>query len=169
MSIPINKWVDKMKPNYLKISDIESLRKGEKLKLLCIDRNFYDLCDNSMVYTETNPEIPIKPTLFCKNNYIIDYIHCENIQGESHWKGIDTKYEYSAFNFHLNYFSHYWYPLDNNGFLPKKDPDGMMNFKDIELNYKNYDKSTLIGWRGPMLKWSDVEASTDLVTSYFTS
>ena len=35
-------WLEFMRPKYLKIRDIEKLKSGDKLKILCIDRNFYD-------------------------------------------------------------------------------------------------------------------------------
>ena len=48
-SIHINNWLNKMKHKYITIKDIEKLNKGDCIKLLAIDRNFYDLINNNEI------------------------------------------------------------------------------------------------------------------------
>lgn len=39
--------------------------------------------------------------------------------------------------------------MNKEGYLPS-------NLDVTLLNYRDYPKNTKIGWRGPMIKWSDV-------------
>ena len=146
-SIHINEWLNIMKHKYITIKDIEKLNEGECIKLLAIDRNFYDLIDNNEDGVSTPPEI------FLQDNYIFEYTHNNGLNGTIRWikeERIDN------FNFHINYNNYDWYPLNNEGKLPEDDPQGLFSFKDIKKNYREYPKDTLIGWRGPMLLWEDV-------------
>ena len=47
MTVTLNKWLENKKDKHLNISDIEKMKSGDKIKLLCIDRNFYDLIDHN--------------------------------------------------------------------------------------------------------------------------
>ena len=51
-----------------------------------------------------------------------------------------------------------WYPLNNNGKLGKKDRQGFADFKDkAGLHYSEFTKSTPLGFRGPMIKYSSLK------------
>lgn len=146
-SIHITKWLSNMKHKYITIKDIEKLNKGECIKLLAIDRNFYDLIDNNEDGIETPPEI------FLQDNYIFEYTHNNGLNGMIRWI---KEEKINNFNFDINYNNYDWYPLNNEGELPEDDPQGLFSFKDIKKNYREYPKDTLIGWRGPMLLWKDI-------------
>ena len=146
-SIHINSWLNIMKDKYITIKDIEKLNKGDCVKLLAIDRNFYDLIDNN----ETGIEMP--PDIFLQDNYIFEYTHNNKLNGMIRWIKEEN---INNFNFDINYNNDYWYPLNNEGELPEEDPQRLFSLKNIKKNYKEYPEETLIGWRGPMLLWEDV-------------
>lgn len=146
--LTLEEWLDLMKDKYLKISDISNLKTGESIKLLCIDRNFYDCIDMS-------GKIKL-PEDFFKSNYIIKYIQNNGLHGKANFN-CDDENEWNNFNFHINYAPECWYPLNNKGLLPKKDPQGFSIFTDNTIrDWREYPIDTLIGWRGEMLKWDDV-------------
>ena len=167
MTVTLNKLLENKKDKHLNISDIEKMKSGDKIKLLCIDRNFYDLIDHNL------NQPPSKPEDFFEFNYKIEYSHDKDLIGLSKWDygGEPTSNSDSdnghndeiPFTFDLNYKDESWYPLNSMGYLPEKDPQGYCNFKGVELNYKNYPTNTRIGWRGPMLKWNDVINGDDIV------
>ena len=145
--IHISEWINIMKHKYITIKDIEKLNKGDCIKLLAIDRNFYDLIDCNKDGVETTPEI------FLQDNYIFEYTHNNGLNGMIRW----VKEEIiNNFNFDINYNNDYWYPLNNEGELPEEDTQRLFSLKNIKKNYKEYPEETLIGWRGPMLLWDDV-------------
>lgn len=146
-SIHINNWLNKMKHKYITIKDIEKLNKGDCIKLLAIDRNFYDLINNNEIGVEYPPEI------FLQDNYIFEYTHNNKLNGKIRW--VKEK-KINNFNFDINYNIHNWYPLNDEGELPERDPQDLFSFKNVKKNYKEYPQETLIGWRGPMLLWKDV-------------
>ena len=151
----INFWLKSMNKMYLKIKDIENLKKGESIKLLCIDRNFYDIIQSNPI------NIPICPKEFFKNNYIIEYTHYEDLKGFGNWCNLDKPGTKSDFEFHIEYCKNHWYPLKN-GKLPESDPKGiayLLNNSFVKKNWKNYDKNTLIGWRGPMIPFKFIDNS----------
>ena len=146
-SIHINTWLNSMKHKYITIKDIIKLNKGDSIKLLAIDTNFFDLID----YNEVGIEYP--PDIFLQDNYIFEYTHNFGLNGMIRW--IKEK-NINHFNFDINYNKFNWYPLNNHGKLPFKDPQGIHSFKNIKKNYKEYPLNTLIGWKGPMLLWDHV-------------
>ena len=77
--IHITEWLNNMKHKYITIKDIEKLNKGDYIKLLAIDRNFYDLIDNNEDGVETPPEI------FLQDNYIFEYTHNNGLNGMIRW------------------------------------------------------------------------------------
>lgn len=153
-ALHINEWLKFMENKYLTIGDIINTKPDETIKLLCLDRNLGDLIDHN----EKNK--PTIPSIFFQKCYIINYIHKEELKGEIQWLTCDFSKEKEPFNFHINYSSGFWYPLDDYGMLPHVDPQGFVKFdENTNRNWKKYSENTLIGWRGPMLRWIDVENS----------
>lgn len=151
MALHIDKWVEYMTDKFITIENISSMKKNDKETFLALDRNMYDLCSDNFNKGE------FIASNFFKENYILDYIHNNDLSGIGKWQTIDKNY--SLFNFDINYEDHDWYPLDKNGYLPNKDPQGFFNLTSIKKYWKDYPKNTLVGWRGQMIKWSDVSDS----------
>lgn len=147
----IEEWIEFMKKYFLTIGDIQNLKEGEIIDLLCLDRNWAELAS-------TSKEL-MHPEIFFKNNYKIRYKHTKNLQGEClRDEEIDEKSNYQPFEFDIEFKKGYWYPLKN-GKLPQEDPQGLFNFDDVTKDYKEYDADTCIGWRGPMINWEKLRAS----------
>jgi len=59
--------------------------------------------------------------------------------------------------FELEYMKDNWYPLIN-GKIPAKDEQGIMKFPNKKpKSWTEYPETTHVGWRGPMILWSDVK------------
>ena len=56
--------------------------------------------------------------------------------------------------FHIQYAKDNWYPLIND-YLPKYGDIGPL--LNIQTHWKEFDVNTPIGWRGPLIKWSNIE------------
>ena len=149
--INLQDWLNINEQNFLKISDILALGNEETIKVLCIDRNFYDCISK----TPTENAIPAED--FFKDNYNVEYKQDHDLHGKIKFIGLDE--EFRPFNFHLNFDNKSWYPLQDNGILPEEDIDGIMDFSNIALDFREYPTDTLIGWRGPMIKWEYVKNS----------
>ena len=146
--LSVDKWRLNMESSYVTIADILQMNKGDQTKFLCLDRNFGDLiCCNELMPA-------CKPEDFCKNCYTINYTHINDLHG---------LWDNDPFNFHLNYKPGHWYPLNDKGFLPKTDPQQLAHLHNVKRDYRAYSKQTWVGWRGPMLKWTDVTSSNDLL------
>ena len=130
---------------YLTVRDVRRLLDGEKLVLLCLDRNVWDFLSRH----EPNRTYSVN-TLF-QNNYFVEFTKRGNstsIEGE--WvfmprdegdKGVDTR----PFDY-LNKVTRIWEPWRRNRMTP-------------EL----FD-STYLGWRGHMIRWDIVVKRFPFVT-----
>ena len=154
-SLSLEKWIERMKPQYLTIGDINKMRKGDTNKFLCIDRNVYDLASK-------NDNIPKAPTLFFENNYIVNYTHDTDLKGHVKFECLASKEKYKLFEFHIEYINKHWYPLKD-GMLPNHDAQNIfhhvptLNNENLIRNWKDYPITTHIGWRGPMIPWNCLE------------
>jgi len=149
-SLSIEEWLAFMKSKCITIDFITNLNQNQKVKLLCIDRNFYDLIENNQ-YGVYSPEE------FFAHNYIINYKHNHDLSGFANWN-FDNNDEYSPFNFHLNYVNDSWYPLNNEGKLEFNEIEVKIfniDVQNIEKKWQEYSGNTLVGWRGEMLLWDD--------------
>ena len=70
---------------------------------------------------------------------------------------------YKPFEFDIEYLEGNWYPLTD-GYLPPKDPQGFakLNFK-TKKHWKEFPKTTRVGWRGPMIKWDDLDKLPNII------
>ena len=150
-SLSIEEWLTYMKEKNINIDFITNLNQNQKIKLLCIDRNFYDLIENNQYGTHS-------PEDFFVNNYIINYQHDYDLSGFANWN-FDNNDVYSSFNFHLNYVNNSWYPLNNEGNLEFDEREAKIfniDLQNVKKNWQEYSGNTLVGWRGEMILWDDV-------------
>ena len=58
---------------------------------------------------------------------------------------------------HIEYKKNYWYPLDDKGFLPSKSVNSGFKLLNKKKHWSEFNNSTPLGWRGPMLLWKDLK------------
>jgi hypothetical protein len=149
----IDDWLRQVEPYYLTIQHIQDMKPGETQKFLCIDRNFYD-CIPTL--TEENA---IDIDVFFKDCYMIEYTHTFELTGTAIWSYNKSNKANKKFEFEIEYAKNKWYPLKN-GNLPAEDPQGIFKelaHHDVKRNWKEYDKTTHIGWRGQMIPWNIIK------------
>jgi len=97
--------------------------------------------------------IPVHAQELFKNKSIMEYTHVKGLMGRVKWLNF---YSHNMdFEFDIEFSKNKWYPLTN-GMLPPFLNKVFNIDKPIEIYWNNYDKNTNIGWRGPMLLWTDV-------------
>lgn len=138
--VSVEEWLESMRPKYLTIDDIQNLNGMDTVKLLNIDRNFYDLIGDGT----------LAPELFFKDSYKMNYTHKEHLNGTVYFDDLDDAP--SPFEFHVNWNSK-WYPLCE-GKLSLEGQSFLGVDAPVEL--ESYPTDTLVGWRGPVLLWGDV-------------
>lgn len=147
--LEFTKWKERSRAYWLTIKDIENMKNGEKMHVLMLDRNALDSHDNTIRVNKL-----YKPSTFFKNNKEI-YTHSHKLYGN-----ITYHKDSITFNkkngFHVEYTKNNWYPLMNDH-LPSKDPQKIVQLLGKRVNWKHMKKSTHIGWRGPLIKWSDLK------------
>lgn len=149
-SLDLWSWILHMRNKCLTIQDILEMKKGDTIKLLCLDRNVGDFADNYELSAE-------KASEFFKDNYIITYRHNKDLQGEWFFHNHLHDDGFDNFEFHIEYKTGCWYPLTE-GRLPDTDPQGFSDInKNTKKDWKEYPTDTHIGWRGPMVRWDIVE------------
>lgn len=154
-TLDMSDFRDYIRPISLTIKDITSLKPGQTIKLLVLDRNFDEIaCEE-----ETNQlNIPHKAEEFFRLN-TATYVHQQNLKGIITYDNIDLTRD---FEFDIEYEKDCWYPLKNNC-LPKKDPQHLASFSFNEPKpYTDYPANTRIGWRGPMILWEKVKKLPDI-------
>jgi hypothetical protein len=141
----------------LTIKDVLSFKKGQQIKILCMDRNFCDTIGNlrrsitRYVFEGTDsfrPEDIFEPMI---------YTHDSDLKGQGDWG-----YYKGEFEFDLEYKTDYWYPLTN-GYLPAEDEQKCVAFSwSKPQHYTQFPTSTCLGWRGPMILWTDLPKMPDV-------
>jgi len=145
-------WFESSREYWLNIEDLLKMNHNETTELVMLDRNVLEvvLQNNKMnqVYL---------PTHFFKNQKA-SYIHNTNLYGILKLTGYKKSNIELEFNknegFHIQYKKDNWYPLVND-YLPEEGDIGpLLNMK---THWKLFDIKTPIGWRGPLIKWSDIK------------
>jgi hypothetical protein len=152
-------WLRFMESKELTIADIEALEPKEKLVVVQLHRNLGDMVLDRHVNAE-GVSIPASEFFLLVQG---TYIHEQGLHGGFYdiWavrKAVDAGLDYvdaDEFNFDLNYEGKRWYPLNDDGLLPVET--GEPCIKNAVADYRKYPKTTKVGMRGPMLRWSDVE------------
>jgi hypothetical protein len=166
--LEIDDWIEETKANHLRIGDISKFKHGEKIKVLVMDRNLYDT-----LYRINNENQLYKATDFFRESSAI-YEHDCDLKGKIRYKwqslpeynnnenddDINDNKRWYDLKFHIEYKNGNWYPLEN-GILPA---NGEHDTKLLEFDHKwnDFPDNTRVGWRGPMMLWSNVENAPDV-------
>jgi hypothetical protein len=150
--VDVENYPEAMKPYWITIRDIVALKPRQKVKFLCFDRNYDELYNQRKI--PLKPGKLYTPQYFFRNNYIMEYTHDHDLSGYRVFKDMEGS---DAFEFDIEYKPGHWYPLEN-GSLPTVDPQGLVNFgKNAGKHYMQFPPDTHVGWRGPMIRWSDLK------------
>ena len=154
-------FIEKSKQYHLTIKDIMNMKEGEVLNIFFLDRNMFDhSCDERY---NTIGEAVV-PSRFFRNGYYIDFTKTTGIKGTWTWHypgGTDKELEEREFDVDTGTI---WYPLKNNT-VPNRDSQGIFTIP-IDFAGKHYtelDDSTRLGWRGPMMRKSDMDNLPSIV------
>lgn len=148
-------FIEKSRTYHLTIKDILDMKEGEVLNIFFLDRNIFDQSCNEHVNTIGEA---VAPSRFFKNGYYIDFTKTTGIKGIWTWHypgGTDKELEEREFDLDLNSL---WYPL-NNDRVPSEDSQGIWTIPSefAGKHYTELDDSTRLGWRGPMMRKSDMD------------
>lgn len=143
-------WIERYKHKQIRIFDIMKMKKGEELQVLLIDRNLGDIIESVNKGNKL-----YKPRKFFRQN-IATYTHKKGLQGKLRFQSIDVVHK--NFEFDVEYRQNNWYPFVD-GYLPEKDCQELYTLLDKKTHWTEFPTDTRIGWRGPMMRWSDVEKS----------
>lgn len=139
--LEISEWEEYTRDKCLTIKDVENLRPGQKLKVVTLDRNVYDIA------FDCNEPGKLHDAKHFYRESVATYYHESDLKGKIKMEDVGKM----EFEFDIEWAKDEWYPLTN-GKLPENDPQGFSKFPDnMLLDWKDYPKDTRIGWRGPMI------------------
>ena len=153
------KWIHVARRFFLRKEDIDSLEEGEKVRVICLDRNVGDtVCESNEAKKAYTVERFFRESMATYthgvNGGATGTIHFEQGQGD---EASDPR---QPFTFEVEYAQHSWYPLSKKGCLPVFDLQKQKLFKiNRRLHdgkkpkcWNRFEPTTLVGWRGPMLR-----------------
>lgn len=146
--LPLDAWIDHVHDECLTIGDVLNFVPGQRVELLCMDRN---LCD--VVFEVNAPNMSHTPRDFFRFNRVT-YVHERRLEGKFifHFEEVDN-FEADFTEFDVEYCADCWYPLTN-GTLPAQDDFDDFIFDDhMPRSWTDFPETTRVGWRGPMLLW----------------
>lgn len=144
----VEKWYQESRKHWLTID--KYLKLNKRTKVIMLDRNFADIA-----FDANQRGKAYIPTQFFRKNvaYLTPRSDGQNILAcklETSW-GVSESIE-----FHIEYQKGFWYPLEN-GYLPKKDTQGIFKLFSAKKHWTDFPTSTHIGWRGPVITWEDLK------------
>jgi hypothetical protein len=151
--LSIQDWVAFAEKKGLTIKDIGEMKKGDKKKVLILDRNAFDiaLADKNVKKGRNSPLV------FFRHNQGV-YTHEKALQGSLLFEDEDDNIK--KFEFHLDLpHKRMWYPLEQ-GYIPSRAQDGPYSKPQ---HWTRFPDSTLVGWRGAMIDWSLVASFPDIL------
>ena len=158
--LPMDKWLKANKDKHgLRISDIVKLKKGDKLDVLVVDRNFYDI-----ILEGASGRPKRATTLLAPQRGT--YTHHKNLEGilTIHYPeetGGDISVDNGQFEFEvLVKEAKMWYPLIR-GRLDKTLSQGKVRPRWVP--WSNLPKNTHVGYRGYMIPWAVVRRAPPLI------
>jgi hypothetical protein len=149
-------WIENQRDKHLKLEDLSELENGHEIEVLVLDRNF-----DESIWTSKEIDVSYDPEEFFEyNKWKIKYL------GDYKWDLIAPWNETYEHPIHLDItdlgLNYFWSPLDGaNGdqIIMKSDSvSGKIVKLDepIIMHVSDFPDDTRIGWRGPIMKWSDV-------------
>lgn len=153
VAYPHHLWPEKTKSCHLTIQDILDLEPGETVKYLCLDRNTVWDLSLSTKYNQPNKFYRAKE--FYQNGYTMTYTKGSDpnsIEGTLVFRsggfvGDPQKY------FDIEYKPNHWLPFING----HVEPCHGCSKHNKEVEDKIWSPNTRIGWRGPMIRFSDLK------------
>ena len=139
--LEVSEWEEHTRDKCLTIKDVECLRPGQKLKVVTLDRNVYDIAFHC-----NEPGKLHDAKHFYREN-VATYTHKSDLKGKIKMDDVGKM----DFEFDIEWAKDEWYPLTD-GKLPEKDPQNFSDFpNNMLLDWKDYPKDTRIGYRGAMI------------------
>jgi hypothetical protein len=145
-------WKQSVRKYWLTIADLQKMRHGERVEVVCLDRNVGDHLSHLKSFKMLRASKCFSAAM---------YTHDKDAEGTlvlDHAKG--DPIELKPFDFHVEYAKDRWYPLYK-GYLPAKDPQlgGVLLGK--RTYWKDMPPNTAVGYRGPMVRVSDLKKMPD--------
>ena len=161
-SLNFDDWYQQATKYFLTIQDIQKMKHNEKTEYLMLDRNVLDIA-----YEINKKNKPYTPKYFFRQNKMT-YTHKNELEGvfkqiyfnyvkdkkTKKIKKISDIIEHD-FWFEIEYKKEKWYPLYD-GYLPAKDLQGFLELLGKKKHWTEFSNKTHIGWRGPFIKWTDL-------------
>jgi hypothetical protein len=138
---PLQIYINETYPFHLRIKNITKLNKGDKLELICLDKNIDDLTSHH------EKEKVMAPINFFDKSYKGTYIHDHDLCGTFQFENIDDEPQF--FEFHIEWNELRWYPLKDGKLQSNEQFDFPIEYEN--KSWKEFSDNTRIGWRGPML------------------
>ena len=150
-AIEWHQWIKDTKKSHLTIAQVLKMKKGQKMKMLMLDRNIGDYVDSQPINK------PMAPLTFFKGCWAV-YTHSHDMCGtlKFEWEGNQTPP--TPFYFHINYSGENWYPLSKDSALPARDPQGVGRLFGFKKSYTQFAPTTRVGYRGPMIPWTTLKS-----------
>lgn len=146
------KWVKQAEKKAITKATIEKMKPGDKIELLPLDRNLYDIIEE-----DNKPNQLYKPTYFFRKNKVV-FKKIEGSKGMIKW-GWNKKFE--PFELQVEWEKFNWYPLIDE-VLPAKNIQTEQRLLGKNMSWNQLPLKIKVGWRGPMIKWSDVKKMPSL-------
>lgn len=146
-------WERASRRLWLTIADLERLGAGGRpVVVLSMHRNLGDVCADESVNPRGKAVAPARFFRNAKATFVRSSAPDElkgrlllaDMGGESFEIGPDVEYKKDA-----------WYPLEE-GELPAKDPQAIFGLLGKRVPWRQLPRGTHVGYRGPMMLWSDL-------------
>ena len=137
--LDLEQWENISSEYHLTIYNIQGLKPGDKIDVLILDRNVMDIvCDIN------EADVLYPPNEFFRQNRHT-YTHGEGLQGILHLHYGNTEEDTILVDFEFDLLT------EEGVWLPLKDE------KLGDNHWSSFPATTKVGWRGPMVKWDDVD------------
>lgn len=162
----IEAWEAKTEHLHLTIQNVLDLPVGETRLFLCLDRNVCENVEHCIDFFNKKggvwPEKEIKASELLKNVTYFKFTRKEGLKGDgfvSEDGGTEDWVEESSgwgsnFEFHIEYASNHWFPLEEGALQPRGKDDSILDMErvtDKVVHWSQFSNSTRLGWRGPMI------------------
>lgn len=131
------------------IDDVRKMSPGDCIEVALMDRNWMDVaCESPR--NESAPVFLAKNRVrFCRGSGFAGTFTPIEKDGGTFGDSMET-------DLHVEYAPCQFYPL-NDGVLPARDEQTDRELLGSATRAEEMDPKTLVGWRGPMIRWSNVE------------